>query len=216
MPWTLGVFLPLVAVALLLVFRRRDVRAVRLAVGLIGGVTLIQVEQVLSTTALAADPDTGANAGGTGWWLAVLGTAVLVACLIVVVRRGVFRAGPGVAGGWRSLLGIVLVVGALFLWLAAFGDFYLWWPANGAALLMAAVALPVVVLALNDAQRVAALVAVTVFGASIVVSVVHSNVVDTYWSDASRGIAVVISAVLSVLGCYVAQARLPRRAPERL
>ena len=138
--------------------------------------------------------------------------------MIVVARRGVFRAGPRVAGGWRSLLGIVIVVGALFLWLAAFGDFYLWWPANGAALLMAAVALPVVVLALNDAQRVAALVAVTVFG------FLHRRVGRALepsptrtGSDASLGwIAVVCSALLSVAGCYVAQARLPRRAPEHL
>jgi hypothetical protein len=214
-PWVLGVVLPLVAAIQLVLLRgTRDLRAL-IAVGLIGGVTLISVEQVLATTTLAADPDTGVNAGGAGWWLALLGTVVLLACLAVVARRGALRAGPGVAGTWRTLLGVVMVGGALFGWLAAFGDFYLWWPANIAGLLMAAVALPVVVLGLNRAQRVAALVAISLFGVWIAFTVVYSLLADTYWSDAGRGVAVVCSALVSVLGCLVAQARLQRPASDR-
>ena len=57
--------------------------------------------------------------------------------------------------------------------------------------------------------------AVTVFGAWIVLSVVHAYVVDTYRSDAQPRDGGRDLRVLSVLGCYVAQARLPRRAPER-
>jgi hypothetical protein len=214
-PWVLLVVLPLVAATQLVLLRGTSARRVELAVGLIGGVALIQVEQVLATAALAADPDTTADGGGPGWWLAALGAAALVACLGVVVRRATFRAGPGVGGTWRSLLGIVLVVGGLLAWLAAFGDFYLWWPANIAGLLMATVALPLTVFALNGAQRFVALVGVTVFGVSIAVSIVYSLVVDSYWSDAARGLVAVASVLCSLAGCSIAQARPAHRSPSR-
>ena len=214
LPWVLVVVLPLVVATQLVILRGTGTRRVGLAVGLIAGVTLIQLEQVLTTTTLAADPDTGVNAGGPGWWLAVLGTGVLLVCLVVVVRRGVLRAGPGVEGNWLTVLGIVVVIAALFVWLSTFADFYLWWPANGPGLLMAAVALPVAVLALNGPQRLVALVGVTVFGLWIVMSTVHALFVDTYWSDVSSGVAAASSALASVVGCYIAQARLPQRVSK--
>jgi hypothetical protein len=217
LPWVLCVLLPLVAVPLLVIVRRTGDRSIGLIAGLVGGVTLIQVEQILATIALAADPDTGVNGWGPGWLLAFLGTAVLVACLVVMARRGALRGGRGEGGTgtWRTVLGIVLVVGALFAWLAAFGDFYLWWPANGAGLLMAAVALPIVVLSLRGALRVAALTAVTLFGVWIAVSTAYLLLADMYWSDAGRGVAVACSALVSVLGCYVGQAQLPRHRSDR-
>jgi hypothetical protein len=36
-----------------------------------------------------------------------------------------------------------------------------------------------------------------------------------YWSDAGRGVAVACSALVSVLGCYVGQAQLPRHRSDR-
>jgi hypothetical protein len=214
LPWVLGVVLPLVVATQLVILRGTGARRVGLAVGLIAGVTLVQLEQVLTTTTLAADPDTSVNAGGPGWWLAVLGTAILLVSLVVVGRRGVLRAGPGVEGNWRTVLGIVVVIAALFVWLSTFADFYLWWPANGPGLLMAAVALPVAVLTLNGPQRLVALVGVTVFGLWIVMSTVHALLVDTYWSDISSGVAVASSALASLVGCYIAQARLPQRVSK--
>jgi hypothetical protein len=214
-PWVLLVVLPLVAATQLVLLRGASARRVELAVGLIGGVALIQVAQVLGTAAFAADPDTTAAGGGPGWWLALLGTALLVGCLGVVGRRATFHAGPGVGGTWRSLLGIVFVVVGLLAWLAAFGDFYLWWPANIPGLLMTASALPLAVFALNGAQRPIALVGVTVFGASIAVSILYALLVDSYWSDAARGLVAVGSVLCSLAGCYIAQARSPRRSPHQ-
>jgi hypothetical protein len=214
-PWVLAVVIPLVAVTQLLMLRGTEAWTMALAVGLLGGVTLVQAEQVLSTSALAADQDSDVHVGGPGWWLAVLGTAVLVGCVVLVLRAGVLAGTPHAGAGWRTLLGLALVTGALFASLSAFHDFYLWWPANDSALLMGTIALPVVVLALNGAQRLAVLVGVTVFGVSVALWIVYAIFDETFFSDAGPGLVVAVSALVSVMGCYVAQVRPPRRAPDR-
>jgi hypothetical protein len=207
--WVLGVVVPLVAASQLLIARAGVPWAIASVVGLVTGTLLTQVDQVLVTTSFFVDTDT-AYRPGPGWWLALLGTVLLMACVVLLVRRPRFREWNGVQRNWRAALGAVVLVGALMAWLSAFRDFYLWFPANGTAFLMAAVALPVAVLALNGAQRLAALVAVTVFGVWLAVSTVRELVVGTYWSEPDRAVTVIVSALVSVAACYLAQARLAR------
>jgi hypothetical protein len=210
-PWVLAVALPLVAVTQLVILRGTRPWTAALTVGLLGGVALVQVEQVFFTSTLAVEADSDVHVGGPGWWLAVLGTVVLVGCLALLLRARVLP-GPLTAGaGPRTLLGLACVVGALYASLSVYHDFYLWWPANGSALLLAVVSVPVVVLALNGRQRLAALVGVAVFGVSIALWIVSGILADTFWSDHGGGAVLAFAAVVSVLGCSLAQLQLPSR-----
>jgi hypothetical protein len=215
LPWVLGVAIPLVAAVQLLLVRRRLPWAVALAVGLVAGAMLVQLDQVLVTAAFLLDADTGFGAG-PGWWLALLGTLLLGAVVAVVAYRPPFRERRGVQRSWRAASAVVVLVGALILWLLARRGFYLWFPANVAGFLILAVALPVVILVLNHMQRLAGLAAVTVYGGWVATGIVVDLFAGTYWSEPSRGIAAVMAVVCSGAACYVAQIGADRRSARQV
>ena len=181
------------------------------AVGLVTGAVLSQIDQILSTTGFFLSSQTS-GAPGPGWWLSVVGTAVLVGCL-VLVREAVMDGRPRLRRDWRAAVAAVVVVAALVAWLQAFADFYVWFAGVASGLLLAAVCLPVVGSSLTRAQRLAALAAVTVLGAWLVAFAVHAYAVQTFLHDErSTGVAL-ICTVASVAACFLAQVRPPRPRP---
>src|SRR3954469_25154417 len=80
--WIFGVGLPLVMALLLVIVRDSAGWAESLAVGLVLGAVLCQLDQTLFALAFYFDPD---NTVGTGpaWWLAVTGTAALIGVLVL-------------------------------------------------------------------------------------------------------------------------------------
>jgi hypothetical protein len=207
LPWALTVGIPLVAAAQLFIVRGSVPWATGPALGLVAGATLVQLAQLIVGASYFFNADY-THSAGPGWWLALFGTAALVACVVVAMRRPPFRGRVGVGRTWRTALAVVVLAGALVAWLAAFRSFYLWFPANWPALQMAMVGLPVAATTLNGMQRLAGLGAVSVLGGWVVAETVVAILEENYWSEADRGTVVIVSALCSVAACYLAQIRL--------
>jgi hypothetical protein len=210
-PWALWVGVALMAATQLVLARNRAGWPIALGVGLVAGVALVQLGQLLVATAYFVDADSSYEPG-PDLLLAVPGTAALLACVALGLRRPPLRGRWGINRTWRGAVAAVVLVGALVAWLDAFADFYLWPAACLVAFLMAAVALTVAGLSLSGPQRLAGLAAVTVFGGWLASGTLHGLLVDNYWSDAQDGVVVAASALVSVAACYLAQARLTRAA----
>ena len=209
--WAIWVGIPLLVAGQLLVLRGSVPWASALAVGLVAGATLTQLQQVLRTTGLMLDADDEFDAG-PGWWLALLGTVVLGTAVVLAIRRPPFRDRPAVQRSGRAAGAVILLFAALAAWMSAYGDSYLWFADNAAALLLFAVALPVALFRLSPAQRLAGLVAVTVLGGWLTTTVLERVVRETFWDGAGTGVAISVSALVSVTACYLAQTRMPARA----
>ena len=212
-PWLVWVGIPLLLAGQLLIVRASVPRAPALAVGLVAGALLTQLDLVLETFALMLDGDTNFGVG-TGWMLALLGTVVLGTVVALAIRRPPIRARPAVQRNGRAAWAAVLLFTALAAWMSAYQDFYLWFAANMGAFLLVAVALPVALLELNPAQRLAGLAAVTVLGGWLSTTVLEQLLRDSFWNGSASGITVVASALSSVAACYLAQARRPGRPAE--
>jgi hypothetical protein len=133
----------------------------------------------------------------------------------VVLRQRALRVRPGLRSDWRAFSGVLLVAGGLVAWLSALSQASPWSTYNEPALLLAAVSLPVVVLDLNPVQRLFGLAAVTVLAAWLASGQVHGLISDSFPLDAGATTVALVSVFCSLAGCYLSQARLPRRASER-
>jgi caspase domain-containing protein len=212
--WLVGAGLPLLVAFQLLVVRGTAPWAVAAAGGLVAGAAVSQLDLVFATGAYWISPDTS-EMPGPGWWATLLGAVVLIGCAILVLRHPALRVRPGLRSDWRAFSGVLLVAGGLVAWLSVTNEASPWLPYNETALVLAAVCLPMTVLNLNRAQRVFGLAAVTVLGLSVASGQVHALIAGYFAVDARATVVSLASVVVSVAGCYLAQARLPRRGSDR-
>jgi hypothetical protein len=209
--WVLGVAAPWLGALLLFIAWGSAPWTGSLAVGLVLGAVLSGIDQTLGTLALFVYPD-GSDDPGPGWWLSIVGTTLLLGC-VVLVREALLDATAQVRRDWRALLAVVLVVAALVAWLQAFDGFYIWFAGVESGLLLAAVCLPLTALALSAGQRLGGLAAVTVLGAWLVAMDLHAFAVDTFLHDARSTATALVCTLVSVGACFLAQVRPPSRRP---
>jgi hypothetical protein len=209
--WLVGVGLPLLVAFQLLLLRGTAPRAVAVAGGLITGAALSQLDLTLGTTAFWFHPDV-TQSPGPGWWCSLLGTVVLIGCALVVITRPVFRARPGLRSDWRATLAVLVIVGALVAWLNAFGGHWLWFTVNEPALLLAIASLPVAALALDGAQRLLGLAAVTVLGSWVASVQVRALITQVFTVDAGAAVVALAAVVCTVGACWLAGAPPPARS----
>jgi hypothetical protein len=212
--WLVGAGLPLLVAFQLLVVRGTVPWAVAAAGGLVAGAAVSQLDLVFATGAYWTSPDTS-EMPGPGWWATLLGAVVLIGCAVLVLRYPALRVRPGLRSDWRAFSGVLLVAGGLVAWLSVMNEASPWLRYNETALVLAAVCLPITVLNLHRAQRVFGLAAVTVLGLSVASGQVHALIADHFAVDARATVVSLASVVVSVAGCYLAQARLPRRGSDR-
>ena len=208
------VVLPLAAAAGLLLARRRLPQALPVAFGLVlgGGLVLLEHASVLDLLLrrvqrqLRGGPlPSGCSCGSRG-------------------RGGGRRRRPHpVAAGraadlradWRVACALVVV--ACVVWFLASGpeaDTVPWWVAHYVGtLLLGAAALPITLLWLRSDQRIAALIAVTLFALWTLYWAVRELVDPQLGLEQSVLRVEIIGAVLTVLACFAAQAG-PARAPS--
>src|SRR3954470_14317306 len=212
--WLVGAALPLLVAFQLLVVRGTAPWAVAAAGGLVAGAAVSQLDLVFATGAYWIRPGTS-EMPGPGWWATLLGAVVLIGCAVLVLRYPALRVRPGLRSDWRAFSGVLLVAGGLVAWLFVMNEASPWLRYNETALVLAAVCLPITVLNLHRAQRVFGLAAVTVLGLSVASGQVHALIADHFAVDARATVVSLASVVISVAGCYLAQARLPRRGSDR-
>jgi hypothetical protein len=213
-PWLLFVALPLLAAVQLLIARRREAWAPGLCGGLIAGAALCQLDQTLAVSAAYLNPGVGASAG-PGFWAAGLGSLVLLAATGVVLSGPRIHARPGLRSDWRAVVATLVVLGALLVRLQAFSGIWLGFTVNEPAVLLAAACLPLTVLGVNRVQRVLGLTAVTVFGPWVCAAHVYALIEQSFPRDAAAAGIGVVTALVSVAACWLAQAgtrRVPRVA----
>lgn len=205
-PWTMFVVLPLVAAAGLLVARRRLPWALPVGLGLVLGVSLVLVEHATFWAFFFVEFE-GSYAAGPALWALLVGAAVVAAAGAVVLVRSPLRGGATVRTDWR--VACAFVVAACLLWFLVSGppaDTVPWWVAlYVGTLLLGAAALPITLLWLRSEQRVAALVAITIFGAWTAYFGIRELVDPQIGLEPSVARAHVICVVLTLLACVAAQ-----------
>jgi hypothetical protein len=213
LPWTLLIVLPLTAAAGLLAARHRLPWALPVGLGLVLGSGLVLVEHATFWIFFFVQ-NSGSYSAGPGLWSLVAGAAVVAAAGVVVLTRSPVSGRPTVRTDWR--VACALVVGACVLWFLAAGpdtDTGSWWFAlYEGTLLLGAAALPITLLWLRTDQRIAALVAITLFGAWSVYFIVRELVAPELDVDPSVWRVELVTVVLTLLACWIAQAG-PARAP---
>jgi hypothetical protein len=209
--WILGVAVPLLSALQLFIVGRSTPWAAPLAIGLVAGAVLTQIDQTLFSMAFIFSSETS-QAPGPGWWLSIAGSAVLIGCL-VLVRKAVLGGHTGIRRDWRAVVAVVMVLAALVSWLQAYSGFYVWFAGVESGLLLAAVCVPFSGLLLTAGQRVAGLAAVTVLGAWLVTLGAHEFAVQTFLHDERATGVALVSTLASVAACYLAQLRPPQRRP---
>jgi hypothetical protein len=212
-PWLLAVGLPLLVASQVLIVRGGEGWALALGAGLITGAALSQVDLVLATGSYFLREDVS-DVAGPGWWAAAVATVALVVCVVVVLRGAGFRERPRFRQDWRAIVATGVVMLALGAKLNAFSAAWTWFSQNVPALLLAAACLPLTVLALNGPQRWLGLTAVSVFGPWVCAAHVYAIVNQSFPVDQPAAVLAILSAVVSVAACYLAQLGF-RRASDR-
>ena len=213
MPWLLAVGLPLAAASLLLIGRPGEPWALAVSGGLVGGAALGQLDLSLITLAYWATPESS-ETPGPAWWMAVFGTAALLACVVVVLRGPGFRDRPALRRDWRSVVATVVVLGALAFKLEAFGEASPWLNQNLPAILLALVCLSLTLLVLNRVQRIVGLLAVTIFALWTCAAHVYALANQSFPVDESAAIVAIVAALASVAACFLAQLGGPARSVD--
>jgi hypothetical protein len=214
--WTGFVVLPLVAAVALLAARTRLGWALPLASGLVLGTGLVLVEHAVFWVFYFIENWSSYNVGAA-LWLLVLGAAVVVAAAVVLVRSALAGRAP-VRTDWRIASALV-VVGSVLWYLVAGpeSDYPAWWVAlYEGTLLLGGAALTVTLLWLDSAQRIAALVGITIFGLWSVYWIVREIQTNALGIELSVSQTALTGVVLMVVACYVAQigpARQPSATP---
>src|SRR3954465_5879457 len=209
--WVFGVGLPLVMALLLVIVRDSAGWTEPLALGLVFGAVLCQLDQMLGSLAFYFNPDNTVGPG-PAWWLAVTGTAALIGSL-VLCRHAIADSRPALRRDWRAVVAVLVVLAALVAWLQAFAGFYVWFAGVEPGLLLAAVSLPLTGLSLSKAQRMAGLAGVTVFALWQAALALHAFAVQTYLHDERSTGVMLIATGASVAACFLAQVRPPSRRP---
>jgi hypothetical protein len=206
--WALGIGLPVLASAVLVVAPLDRRRALPLVAGLLLGAALALVDQSVTALAFFVDDDHGYSPG-PGWWLSLAG---LLLVLVAVLRAGsAARHLPETRSDWAATLGLVVVLAALALWVSRFyPDQGLWVPPLAPGVLLALVCLPVAVLAWHDVQRRTGLVAVTVYGTYVVAGQVQLIAEGSTWTGTPDAVVAVGCAVVMVGAAHVCQRLRPR------
>jgi len=209
-PWLLLVALPLLAACQLLIAQRRDAWALSASGGLVIGAALCQLDQSLAVTGYYVHPD-ASGSGGPGYWAAVLGSVVLLGAAAVVLRGTVGR--PRLRRDWAGIAGTVAVLGLLVFRLRVFSGVWMGFVVNEPAVLLAVACLPLTLLVLDRGQRLLGLIAVTVFGPWVCAAHVYALIYDSFPRDAAAAWAAIVTALLSVAVCWLAQVLPPSRRP---
>lgn len=194
----------------------RPAWALPVASGLVLGVALVLAERATYWASFFVAFGDSYEAG-PGLWFLLVGAAVVVAAGVVVLTRSPVAGRPAPRTDWRLVC--ALVVAACLVWAIASGpetdSVPEWTAAYAAPLLLAGVALPITLLWLTAEQRIAALVAVTLFGAWLL-SLVARELVDPQLGLETSVYGMWIAGiVLVLLACVTAQtgaARAPAAA----
>jgi hypothetical protein len=208
--WTLVIVLPLVAAAVLLAAGARFPRLLPVAGGLVIGESLVLAESAGFWTFWFIDNSDSNTAGPAFWWL-VVGAAVVVAAGVLTVTRTPLAGRPGTrTPDWRFAAALLVVIAAAIS-LDGGPESYSFpgWVSNSVGtLLLGAVALPLTLLRLRRDQRLAALVAVPLFGVWLVWFPLTELLSDSplLGLEPSRWVARIADVVLTLLACALAQA----------
>jgi hypothetical protein len=211
-PWTLFVVLPLVAAAGLLAARARLPWALPVAFGLVLGSGLVLVEHAVYWVFYFIENRSSYTVGPALWFL-VLGAAVVAAAALVVLIRSPLAGRASVRTDWR--VACALVVAASVAWFVVSGpETYTlpWWIAlYEGTLLLGAAALAITLSWFRWEQRVAALVAITLFGLWSAYFIVRELQRSELGYESSVWEVELVGVVLILLSCYVAQVGPARR-----
>jgi hypothetical protein len=209
LPWTLLIVLPLVASVALLAAGVRFPRLLPVGGGLLIGEALVLTENAGFWTFYIADNDS--YHAGPALWCLVIGAAVVVAAAVLAARRTSLAGRPGTRSpDWRFAAALLVVVAAAISLDGGPESYsFLGWVANSVGtLLLAAFALPLTLLRLRRDQRVAALVAIALFGVWLLWFPISELVSDSprLGLESSRWAARISAVVLTLLACGLAQA----------
>jgi hypothetical protein len=212
-PWALFVVLPLVAAAGLLVLGRDLTWALPVGLGLVLGGALVLVEHAVFWGCYFVENRSSFTAGPALWCLFGGAVAVAAAGIVGVIRSALAGRAP-LRTDWRVACALVVV--ACVVWFLVAGpepDTSRWWwfALYEGTLLLGVAALPITLLWLRAEQRIAALVAITLFGAWSVYFIVREIVAPQLGYESSVWVVELVSVVLTVLACYAAQAGPARR-----
>jgi hypothetical protein len=213
--WTGFVVLPLAAAAGLLAARARLAWALPVAAGLVLGAGLVLVEHALYWVFYFIE-NRSDNPAGPALWLLVLGAAVVAAAGVVLLVRTPLAGRPPVRTDWR--IACALVVVACVLWFVVSGpEIYegadWWFAVYEGTFLLGGAALAVTLLWLTSAQRVAALVGITLFGLWPIYWIVREMRTSEFGTEPSVLAVELTGVVLTLLACFVAQVG-PARQPS--
>jgi hypothetical protein len=207
--WSLVVVVPLVVAVGLLAARSRLPGLLPVALGLVAGVGLALVENAVFWIFWFVENADGYDAGPATVVL-IVGTLVVTAAGVLGATRGPLAGRPNLRADWRVACAVVVVAAALVSLVYGPETFTVpaWISASVGTLLLAAVALPLTLVRLRADQRVAALVAVTVFGVWLVFFPVRELLTDSpvLGLEDSVWVARVVGVVLTLLACVAAQA----------
>jgi hypothetical protein len=212
--WTGFVVLPLVAAAGLLAARSRLAWALPWASGLVLGTGLVLVEHAVFWVFYFIENRSSYTTGPALWFL-VLGAAVVAAAGVVVLVRSPLAGRSPVRTDWRVACALVVV--ACVVWFMVSGpeaDYPAYWVAlYEGTLLLGGAALAVTLLWFRSGQRVAALVAITLFGLWSIYWIVREILLSELGIEPSVAKVELVGVVLMLLACYVAQVG-PARPPS--
>jgi hypothetical protein len=216
-PWTLFVVLPLVAATGLLAGRARLSWALPVAFGLVLGTGLVLVEHAVFWVFFFIENRSSYSVGPALWFL-VLGAAVMAAAGVVVLIRPPLAGRAPVRTDWR--VACALVVAGSVVWFLVSGpetSALPWWIAlYEGTLLLGAAALAITLSWFRSEQRVAALVAITLFGLWSAYFIVRELRESLLEFESSVWEVELVGVVLMLLSCYLAQigpARRPSASP---
>ena len=210
LPWAMLIVLPLVASVALLAAGGRFPRTVPVAAGLVVGEGLVLLEHAGFWSFWFIDNNDSYDAGPAFWCL-VLGAVVVAAAGVVVVIRPPLAGRPGLRSpDWRFAAALLVVIAAVIsLDGGPESDSVSGWISNSiGTLLLGAFALPLTLVRLRRDQRLAALVAVSLFGVWLLWFPISELVSDSprLGLEPSRWVARISDVVLTLLACGLAQA----------
>jgi hypothetical protein len=207
--WILVIVLPLVLAVGTLVAPVRSSGRFPVAFGLVAGAGLVLVEHAVFWAFFFIENDDSYTAG-PALWLLLVGALGVAAAGFVAATRGPLAGRPALRADWRVACAVLVLVAAL-LSLVYGPETYSapeWIGAAVGTLLLAAVALPLTLLQLRADQRLAALVAVVLFGVWLVWFPLSELVTESprLGLEPSVWVARIVGVVLTLLACFLAQA----------
>jgi hypothetical protein len=178
---------------------RRSPTAVAVGGGVVAGVVLSLVGQLLMSALVTLDEEVGYGLG-PAWWLILLAAALLAGLVALVVRALPSPEAVQLRRDARSAGGAVLVLLCAVGWVLSppvSDDFGWWLHLRVAGLLLAAACLAVAVLEPGPALRTSALAAVATTGTWLVACALEGLALQ---ASGSRPEALVLMTVVTLVG----------------